>query len=64
MEIVPFVPEFEDDISDVDLLSALYGIQENVTNSVSTTNTVVNTVPKSMFANCQIGTINFTICKK
>ena len=63
-ELVPFEPHFEDDISDLDLLSALCGIQENVNNTVSTITNVINTMPRAMFANCQIGSINFTINKK
>ena len=72
--VVPFEADFpqENDISDINLLSALCGIDENINqNPVSVANTVANTmttsniiIPKSMFANCQIGTINFTITKK
>ena len=68
-EIVPFVPNFEDaQVSDVDLISALCGIEQNVTNTaVTTTNSVMNTsFPKAMFSNCgtvTIGTINFNFNK-
>ena len=64
-EIVPFEPNFDDgnEISDIDLLSALCGVESNV--SVTNTTTVVtNPAPCAMFANCHIGTINFTINKK
>ena len=66
MELVPFEPQFDDDISDVDLLSALCGLEEiPSTNVVATTqNTIVTAVPKSMFSNCKIGTLNITISKK
>ena len=71
---VPFQPNFEDhdDVTDVDLLSALCGINENADGSInSVTTTLANTrntsnfvtMPNSMFANCQIGTINITINK-
>ena len=64
---IPFEADFseEHDIPDIDLLSALCGINEN---PVSVANTVANTsnvmIPKSMFTNCQIGTINFTFNRK
>ena len=66
LQLVPYEPNFDEDISDIDLLSALCEMEENIPppTTVSTTNTVVNTVPKTMFANCQIGTINVTIVKK
>ena len=65
-EIVPFEAEFDDDIPDIDLLSALCGIQENVatTTTVSNTSNVVTTAPRAMFANCRIGAINIMINKK
>ena len=64
-ELVPFEADFNDDgLSDIDLLSALCGV-ENTNVTVTNSNTVVtNTMPRAMFANCQIGTINFTINKK
>ena len=64
-DLIPFEANFNDDdgVSDIDLLSALCGLENNVT--VANTSTVVtNTIPRAMFANCQIGTINFTINKQ
>ena len=64
---VPFEANFEDeDISDVDLLSALCGVSEDIsmTNAITNTRNVVNAVPKGMFANCHIGAINITINKQ
>ena len=65
-EIVPFEANFEDDVSDLDLLSALCGIQENITNTTTVTNTsnVMTMAPRPMFANCKIGSININITKK
>ena len=67
--IAPYEPNYEDnEISDMDLLSALCGVQVNVTNistnSVTSTSNVVTTTPCAMFVNCQIGSINITIAKK
>ena len=68
-EIVPYEPNFNDDqVSDVDLLSAICGIEQNVNeNTVTTTNSVMNnSFPKAMFTNCgnvTIGTINFNFNK-
>ena len=69
--LVPFEPSFEDDdLSDMDILSAICGVQEDLSakTSVSTmtvSNTsLVNAAPKAMFANCHIGAINITINKK
>ena len=65
-ELVPLEPNFEDDdMSDLDLLSAICGIEnQNQNVSVTKTSTVVsNTMPRAMFANCQIGTLNVTINK-
>ena len=52
--------------SDLDLLSALCGVQENVCNTTTVTNTsnVLTTAPRAMFANCHIAAINITINKK
>ena len=67
-DIIPFESNFEihGDVSDVDLLSALCGV-ESSTNLVSKTSTVIitnNSLPCTMFDNCQIGTLNITIIKK
>ena len=72
--VVPYEPSFNDDcdLPDFDLLSALAEFEEKndanmVQNSVSTTlaNTnVLNQIPKALFANCHIGTINLNIVKK
>ena len=72
--IVPFEANFEDhdDLPDFDLLSAICDIEdakqeENkiITPNVATcTSNVVNKIPKSFFANCQIGTININFIKK
>ena len=67
-EIQPFEPNFnDDDVSDIDLLSALCGFENqnvSVPLTVARTSTVVsNTAPRSMFANCHIGTLNVTINK-
>ena len=72
--IIPFQPHFDDDIPDVDLLSALCEMEETnkniqqaqnvpVTLSNNTSN-VVNQIPKSFFTNCQIGTININLVQK
>ena len=64
-ELIPFEADFSDDgVSDMDLLSALCGIENNNVTVASTSTVVTNTMPHAMFANCQIGTINFTINKK
>ena len=66
--VIPFEPNFDDNgISDMDILSAICGVPEVTTSTVTnTTNTsnVLNTIPKAMFANCQIGSINITFGKK
>ena len=65
--------EQDDGIGDIDLLKAICGIEEeeNVVakpNTCSTTvvntNTVYNQIPKSFFANCQIGTISVNFHNK
>ena len=65
-DIVPFEANFDDDVSDIDLLSALCGVQENINNTTTVTNTsnVVTTAPRAIFANCQIGAIHINITKK
>ena len=35
-----------------------------VSNTSNTTSNVLNTIPKAMFANCQIGSININFGKK
>ena len=66
--LIPFEAEFDkDDLSDMDILSAICGVPEVTTSTVSnTTNTsnVMTTIPKAMFANCQIGSINITFARK
>ena len=63
--VIPFEVDFNDDgLSDIDLLSALCGIKNNNVTVANTSTVVTNTMPCAMFANCQIGTINFTINKK
>ena len=72
--------EDHDDIPDFDLLSAICDIEDpqgenknEVTKNNSAiqptvantcTSNVVNQIPRSFFANCQIGTINVNIMKK
>ena len=67
-EMVLFEPNFgEDDLSDMDILSAICGVPEittTVSNTSNTTSNVLNTIPKAMFANCQIGSININFGKK
>ena len=71
--IIPFQPDFKenDDIADFDLLHAICDIEEKekiaevpVTNTVANTSNVFNQVPKSFFADCQIGTIDVNIVQK
>ena len=68
--MVPFEPNFqEDELSDMDLLSAICEVSDEIsinttTSTVSNTSNVVNTTPRAMFANCHIGAINITINKK
>ena len=68
-EIVPYIPNFEEDsVSDMDLLSAICGVDQNnkETSVATTTNSLVNNFPRAMFSNCgnvTIGTINFNINK-
>ena len=65
--LVPFDANFDEDgVSDMDLLSAICGVSENVTTTVSNTSTsnVLTSFPKAMFANCQIGSINVNFTKK
>ena len=70
-KMIPFEPTFDEDITDIDLLSAICEIEDkeatmpnNVMATTSTTNNFVNQVPRGLFVNCQIGTINFNIVKK
>ena len=69
-EIVPFEANFDqDEISDMDILSAICGLTANVTTTTSVANTsntnnVLSILPKAMFANCQIGSINNNFNKK
>ena len=65
-EILPFEAEFDNDISEIDLLSALCGVEQNISTTTTVTNTsnVVATAPRAMFANCHIGAININIAKK
>ena len=73
--IVPYEPQFDDqEVSDVDILSALCGIESEgkqaeitklQTPSTTMTN-VMNNFPNAMFSNCStvnIGTINFNFNK-
>ena len=71
-DLIPLQPNFEghDDVTNMDLLSALCGINENTDGTInSVTTTVTNTcntsnfftMPNSMLANCNVGTINVTI---
>ena len=65
-EIILFEANFEGDISDMDLLSAICRVQENINSATTVTNTsnVVTTTPRAMFANCKIGAITININKK
>ena len=60
-EIIPSEANFDDDISDLDLLSVICGVQENINNIITVTNT--SYAPRAMFANCKIGAININIKK-
>ena len=63
--LVPFEANFdEDDLSDMDILNAICGVNENTTTTVSNTSNVLTNMPRAMFANCQIGSINITFSKK
>ena len=67
-EIVPYEPNFDEDtVSDMDLLSAICGVENVNQNTVATTtSSMVNNFPRAMFSNCgnvTIGTINFNINK-
>ena len=70
--IVHYEPNFEDGIPDFDLLNAICEMEESNTpqvpvtmsTSVANTSNVVNQIPRALFANCQIGTINLNIVKK
>ena len=63
--LVPFQPNFDqDDISDLDLLSAICGVNETKMTTVSNTSNIVTNIPRSIFANCQIGAINITFSNK
>ena len=66
--VIPFEPNFdENDISDMDILSAICGVPEVTTSTVTNTtnpSNVLNTIPNAMFANCQIVSINITFGKK
>ena len=70
--IVPFEANFEEDeLSDMDLLSAISRVQEEMTSKIATiasttvsnTSNLVPAAPKAMFAYCHIGAINITINK-
>ena len=74
-EIIPFEPNFkEDGIADIDLLSAICGVEANInspakppvtlSNNVENTSNVITQIPKSFFTKCHIGTINLNIIQK
>ena len=64
-QILPFEPNFDDnDVSDMDLLSALCGLENSNVSVTNSTSVITNTMPRALFANCQIGTLNLTIYKK
>ena len=64
-DLVPFEPNFnQNDISDLDMLSAICGVNENTTTTVSNTSNILTNMPHAMFANCQVGSINITVSKK
>ena len=73
--IIPFEPTFDEDqdISDIDLLSALCEFEDKgpkinvpvtMSTSIGNTSNVLNQTPRGLFANCQIGTINFNLVTK
>ena len=64
--LVPFEPNFDDDddLSDMDILSAICGVPDEVQTTISKMSNVLTNIPKAMFANCQIGSINITFAKK
>ena len=66
--VVPFQPDFSDqEVPDFDLVSILDDLEKEKkqqnNNSVQATSNVVNNVPRSMFANCQIQNVTFNIQK-
>ena len=67
-DLIPFEANFDqDDISDMDILSAICGVPENAVTTVSnTSNTsnVLNSIPKAMLVNCQISSIKINFGKK
>ena len=64
-DLVPFEPNFnQDDIYDLDMLSAICGVNENITTTVSNISNILRNMPHAMFASCQIGSINMTFSKK
>ena len=69
--LVPFEPKFNDDIPDFYLLSTICDFEKTeheasktIETKTTTTSNVVNQIPKSFFANCQIGTINLNFVNK
>ena len=63
--LLPFEANFnEDDVSDMDILSAICGVNKNTTTTVSNTSNIMTNMPRAMFANCQIWSINITFSKK
>ena len=71
--MIPFQADFNDenDIPDFVLLTAICDMEEKqevatipVTKAVSNTSNVINQIPKSFFANCQIGTLNLNVIQK
>ena len=74
--VVPFEAEFNEDIPDFDLISMINELEGNSNkqpapnaennsniNAITTTTSVVNHVPRSMFSNCNIHNITFNIQK-
>ena len=72
LDKVPLESNFEDDgISDLDLSHTICDVSEENRNEskssstmVSNTSNILTTIPKAMFANYQIGSINITIARK
>ena len=67
--VIPYEPEFDQEVPEFDLLAILNEVEnaqqqhDDMAVSTTTTNTVLNNVPRSMFSNCSIGNITFNIQK-
>ena len=66
--VVPFEPNFDDDIEDTDWLKIFCEVEEENSNLMKmpavTNTTMMQQHNSPMFANCKIGNINISIHKK